>query len=213
MGSRRKPGPFSLAAPDPTRDAGHRPILGTGFPPLPRASPPAYPAPDINRKAPPMRALVAALLATTALPVCADTIAATSRITAVTVYPDGAKLTREVTFTAPAAGSHELLVTDLPYDSDPGLIRLAPSEGLQVGAFNLRADRLPPREDPLTPEQQAAKSRRRGGRSRCRPDRSWRWRRSMPGSRRRRRRCGSCRPSPARCRTGRHPTRSSRWPR
>ena len=105
-----------------------------------------------------MRALVAALLATTALPVCADTIAATSRITAVTVYPDGAKLTREVTFTAPAAGSHELLVTDLPYDSDPGLIRLALSEGLQVGAFALRADRLPPREDPLTPEQQAAKA-------------------------------------------------------
>jgi len=105
-----------------------------------------------------MRALVAALLATTALPVCADTIAATSRITAVTVYPDGAKLTREVTFTAPAAGSHELLVTDLPYDSDPGLIRRAPSEGLQVGAFALRADRLPPREDPLTPEQQAAKA-------------------------------------------------------
>lgn len=105
-----------------------------------------------------MRALVAALLATTALPVCADTLAATSRITAVTVYPDGARLTREVKFTAPAAGSHELLVTDLPYDSDPGLIRLAPSEGLQVGAFALRADRLPPREDPLTPDQQTAKA-------------------------------------------------------
>ncbi|MFN5995883.1 MAG: DUF4139 domain-containing protein [Paracoccaceae bacterium] len=105
-----------------------------------------------------MRALIAALLATTALPAFADTIAATSTITAVTVYPDGAKLTREVTFTAPAAGSHELLVTDLPFDSDPGLIRLAPSDSLQVGAFNLRADRLPPREDPLTPEQQAAKT-------------------------------------------------------
>lgn len=105
-----------------------------------------------------MRALVAALLASTALPSCADTIAATSRITAVTVYPDGAKLTREVTFSAPAAGIHELLVTDLPYDSDPGLIRLAPSDGLRVGAFALRADRLPPREDPLTPEQDAAKT-------------------------------------------------------
>lgn len=105
-----------------------------------------------------MRALLAALLATTALPAFADTIAATSRITAVTVYPDGAKLTREVHFTAPAAGSHELLVTDLPYDSDPGLIRLASGEGLQLGAFNLRADRLPPREDPLTPAQEAAKT-------------------------------------------------------
>jgi uncharacterized protein (TIGR02231 family) len=105
-----------------------------------------------------MRALIAALLATTALPAFADTIPVTSTITAVTVYPDGARLTREVTFTAPAAGSHELLVTDLPSDSDPGLIRLSPSDGLQVGAFNLRADRLPPREDPLTPEQQAAKT-------------------------------------------------------
>lgn len=104
-----------------------------------------------------MRVLIAALLATTALPAWADTITATSRITAVTVYPDGAKLTREVTFAAPSAGSHELLVTDLPYDSDPGMIRLATSDGLQVGAFNLRADRLPPREDPLTEEQKAAK--------------------------------------------------------
>lgn len=72
-----------------------------------------------------MRALVAVLLASSARPAWADTIAATSRITAVTVYPDGAKPTREVTFTAPGAGNHELLVTDLPYDSDPGLIRLA----------------------------------------------------------------------------------------
>lgn len=105
-----------------------------------------------------MRALLAALLATTALPAVADTLPATSRITAVTVYPDGAKLTREVTFTAPAAGNHELLVTDLPYDSDPGLIRLAASDGLQLGAFNLRAERLPPREDPLTEAQKAAKA-------------------------------------------------------
>ncbi len=105
-----------------------------------------------------MRALIAALLATTALPAFADTIAATSRITAVTVYPDGAKLTREVTFSAPSPGSHELLVTDLPMDSDPGMIRLATSEGLQAGAFNLRADRLPPREDPLTEDQTAAKA-------------------------------------------------------
>lgn len=105
-----------------------------------------------------MRALLAALFATTALPAVADTLPATSRITAVTVYPDGARLTREVTFTAPAAGPHELLVTDLPYDSDPGLIRLGASDGLQLGSFNLRADRLPPREDPLTEAQKAAKA-------------------------------------------------------
>lgn len=105
-----------------------------------------------------MRALIAALLASTALPVLADTIPATSTVTAVTVYPDGARLTREVSFTAPAAGAHELLVTDLPAASEAGMIRIAPGDGLQLGAFALRADRLPPREDPLTPAQQAAKA-------------------------------------------------------
>jgi uncharacterized protein (TIGR02231 family) len=105
-----------------------------------------------------MRAILAVLLATTALPCLADTLAATSRITAVTVYPDAAKLTREVRVTLPAAGAHELLVTDLPADSQPGLIRIAAGDGLRLGAFNLRADRLPPREDPLTPAQDAAQA-------------------------------------------------------
>jgi len=105
-----------------------------------------------------MRALLTLLLATTALPALADTIPATSRITAVTVYPQGAKLTRKVTFSAPSAGGHELLVTDLPAETSPGLVQLVAGDGLQLGAFNLRADRLPPREDPLTPDQTAAKA-------------------------------------------------------
>lgn len=105
-----------------------------------------------------MRALLTLLLASTALPALADTIPATSRITAVTVYPEGARLTRQVTFTAPTPGAHDLLITDLPADSDPSLIQIAPGEGLQLGAFNLRSDRLPPRQDPLTPDQQAAKA-------------------------------------------------------
>jgi uncharacterized protein (TIGR02231 family) len=105
-----------------------------------------------------MRALLTFLMATTALPALGDTILASSRITAVTVYPDGAKLTREVTFAAPSAGAHDLVVTDLPADSQPGLIQIAPGDGLQLGAFNIRADRLPPREDPLTPAQETAKA-------------------------------------------------------
>ncbi|MCB6179795.1 DUF4139 domain-containing protein [Rhodobacter sp. Har01] len=105
-----------------------------------------------------MRAVFAALLATTALPAWADTILATSTITAVTVYPDGARITREVSFTAPSAGPHDLLVTDLPASTQPGLLRLQGDQGLVFGAFSLRADRLPPREDPLTPEQEAAKA-------------------------------------------------------
>lgn len=105
-----------------------------------------------------MRSLLTFLLVTTALPALADTIPATSRITAVTVYPDGAKVTREVAFAAPSAGVHELLVTDLPAESDPGLMQLSAGDGVQLGAFSLRADRLPPREDPLTAEQTAAKA-------------------------------------------------------
>lgn len=105
-----------------------------------------------------MRPFLTFLLLTSALPTLADTLPATSKITAVTVFPDGAKITREVTFTTPSAGDHELLVTDLPSGTEPGLLRLAPAAGLQFGAFSLRADRLPPREDPLTPDQTAAKA-------------------------------------------------------
>lgn len=106
-----------------------------------------------------MRTLLSLLLLSTAMPALADTIPATSRITAVTVYPEGAKLTREVTFTAPAAGSHELLVTDLPSAQDSIFAQIAGGEGLQVGAYNIRTDRLPPREDPLTADQVAAKAK------------------------------------------------------
>lgn len=105
-----------------------------------------------------MRALLAVLLASTALPVAADTLTATSRIVAVTVYPDGARVTREVTFTAPTPGAHELLVTDLPAMSEARLMRLSPAEGLSLGAFTLRADRLPPREPPLSAAQTSAKA-------------------------------------------------------
>jgi uncharacterized protein (TIGR02231 family) len=103
-----------------------------------------------------MRALLAALLATTALPALGDTLTAESTITAVTVYPDGARITREVRVAIPAAGPHELLVTDLPALAEAGLMRLSAGDGLALGAFSLRSDRLPPREDPQTPAQEAA---------------------------------------------------------
>lgn len=105
-----------------------------------------------------MRKLVALLLITTAAPALADTIEARSTITAVTVYPDGAKITREVSFALPSAGSHDLLVTDLPAGLETALMQIAGSEGLGVGGFALRSDRLPPREEPATPEQRAAEA-------------------------------------------------------
>ncbi len=105
-----------------------------------------------------MRPLLAALLASTAFPALADTLAATSTVTAVTVYPQGAKVTRLVTVAIPNPGAHELLVTDLPADTRAGLMQIAAPEGIGHGAFSLRADRLPPRDEPLTPDQQAAKA-------------------------------------------------------
>jgi uncharacterized protein (TIGR02231 family) len=90
-------------------------------------------------------------------PVFADTILAKSTITAVTVYPEGAQITREVQFDAPA-GQHEVLITDLPGEMEEQWVRLTGSEGLTLGAFSLRTDRLPPREEVTSPEWDAAKA-------------------------------------------------------
>ena len=84
----------------------------------------------------------------------ADVIVATSRVTAVTIYPQGAQVTREVAFTA-AAGAHEVLVTDLPGATEPGLLRVA-SPDVDLGSFALRDERLPPRDDVTAPEWLAA---------------------------------------------------------
>lgn len=98
-------------------------------------------------------ALLALLLPCPAL---ADQILASSRVTAVTVYPQGAQVTREVAFTAPA-GTHDLLITDLPAATEPALLRLV-SETAQLGAFSLRGDRLPPRDAASTPAIAQAKA-------------------------------------------------------
>ena len=87
-------------------------------------------------------------------PALADTILAKSQITAVTLYPQGAQVTRVVSFNAPA-GTHDLLITDLPAGTEPNLIRLT-SPDLALGAFALRTDRLPPRSDAKTPALLAA---------------------------------------------------------
>ena len=84
----------------------------------------------------------------------ADTVVATSRVTAVTIYPEGAEVTRAVAFTAPQ-GAHEVLVMDLPGDAVPGLMRVT-SPDVELGAFALREDRLPPRDKVQTPEVLAA---------------------------------------------------------
>lgn len=109
-----------------------------------------------------MRAIVLVALSLVS-PIClagpalADQITATSRITAVTVYPEGAEVVREVRIDAPS-GAHDLLITDLPQATLPNLIRLSAPEGLGLGAFALRTDRLAPRDDLTSPALTAAKS-------------------------------------------------------
>lgn len=90
------------------------------------------------------------------VPAFADTVLATSHITAVTIYPQGAQVTREVTFTA-APGAHDLLITDLPAEIEPGLIALQSTDAT-LGAFALRTDRLPPRAPLTSPQIEAAKA-------------------------------------------------------
>ena len=98
-------------------------------------------------------ALIALLLP---FPAMADQIFAKSHITAITLYPEGAQVTRDVTFTA-LPGAHDLLITDLPSGIVPDLIRLS-SPDLHLGAFSLRTDRLPPRDEPSSPAMAAAKA-------------------------------------------------------
>ncbi|MGO4908033.1 DUF4139 domain-containing protein [Pseudorhodobacter sp. W20_MBD10_FR17] len=92
-----------------------------------------------------------------ALPVQAETIFVANKITDVVVYPQGAKLTRLVEFSA-TAGQHDVVITDFPLDTVAASLRLMPSEGLQIGAYALRNDRVAPREAVKSDAQIAAEA-------------------------------------------------------
>jgi uncharacterized protein (TIGR02231 family) len=101
-----------------------------------------------------MRFILATFFALLPLPLIAETLLASSQVTAVTLFPEGARITRQVRFDAPA-GSHEVLITDLPAAMQPELTQVT-STDVSLGAFALRRDRLPPREPTLTAAEQAA---------------------------------------------------------
>ena len=104
-----------------------------------------------------MRFMIALPIAVMATPMWAEDILATSRVAAVTVYADAAEVVREVTVTLPA-GRHSLTITDLPEAAVGEGLRIATPDGVQLGAFALRAARLVPTEPVLTSEQEAAKA-------------------------------------------------------
>jgi uncharacterized protein (TIGR02231 family) len=101
--------------------------------------------------------LLVPFITAVSFPAFADEILASNRIASVTIYSQGAMLSREVTFEA-SAGAHQLLLTDLPGDTYAEALRLAGKDGVKAGAIWLRDDRLFPRAEALTPEQLAAKA-------------------------------------------------------
>ncbi|MFB2594783.1 DUF4139 domain-containing protein [Paracoccus sp. p4-l81] len=104
-----------------------------------------------------MRAL---LLITAALilplPMLADSFDAQSRVSAVTLYPWGASVTRQAEVTLPK-GSHEIVLTDLPQGTDAASLRVQMPGGVTLGAVNLQSGRLPPETGPVPPALQAAR--------------------------------------------------------
>ncbi|MEO1502686.1 MAG: mucoidy inhibitor MuiA family protein [Pseudomonadota bacterium] len=91
------------------------------------------------------RTLAAALMTSVALPAMADTIDASSDVARATVYPGAAAVTREARFVAPA-GSHEIVLEDLPLRIEPDSLRV---EGAGTASFAItgisyrRKTRLP----------------------------------------------------------------------
>jgi len=102
-----------------------------------------------------------AILATAVLPLAspllADTIPLTAPVTAATLYSEGATLTRAVPFSAPA-GTHDLLITNLPASLDPMSVRVA-LDGAKLGAVSVRNDRTLPNATEDSPELAAAKAK------------------------------------------------------
>lgn len=102
-----------------------------------------------------MRALPL-MLALVPLPLWAADIPLTSRVSAVTLYPQGASVTREVAFDAPA-GQHDLILADLPRGTPLAAVRVALS-GARLGGVTTRSDYVPPRDATESPALIAARA-------------------------------------------------------
>ncbi len=102
------------------------------------------------------KAILAAAALPLASPLLADTIPLSAPVTAATLYSEGATLTRAVPFSAPA-GTHELLITNLPASLDPMSVRVA-LDGAKLGAVSVRNSRTLPNQVEDSPELEAAKA-------------------------------------------------------
>ncbi|MGC9418527.1 MAG: mucoidy inhibitor MuiA family protein, partial [Rhodovulum sp.] len=103
-----------------------------------------------------MRALALCLaLAPSAL--WADDIPLTSAVAAVTLYPDGATITRQVPFDMPA-GRHRLILADLPQTTPLQAVRVEVA-GATLGSVTARSDFVPPRSPLKDAVLEAAEAR------------------------------------------------------
>ena len=88
--------------------------------------------------------------------VLADEILLTSKVSDVTLYPQGAKIVRLVPFEAPA-GRHQLQLIDLPRGTPMESVRVK-LEGARMGAVKLRDDYVPPVADRESEALKAARA-------------------------------------------------------
>lgn len=86
----------------------------------------------------------------------AEEIALNSQVSAVTLYPQGATVTRQVPFSIPA-GQHDLILADLPQTTPLAAIRVAVT-GAQMGGVTTRNDYVPPRDTAESPALIAARA-------------------------------------------------------
>lgn len=95
------------------------------------------------------RIAILAVFVLAPLPALAADFEVGSRIDGVTVFPDGASVTRRFAVDVPA-GEHVLVLNDLPLGADPGSLRVAGmGDGrLTVGSVDARQPRVTERTDP-----------------------------------------------------------------
>lgn len=88
-------------------------------------------------------------------PALAADITVPSHVAAATIFPQGAAITREASFSAPA-GQHRLILQDMPLRDLEGL-RIE-AEGVSLGSVTLRDDLAPPRDAEATAAVAAAEA-------------------------------------------------------
>ena len=104
-----------------------------------------------------IRPFLATSLIVLSTPAFSDTFTTEARVDTVTIYPGLATVTRQITLDLPQ-GRHDIIVPGLPEDLASEGLRLAASEGAQIGAVNLAYDRLPVTPDMTRPEVQEAQN-------------------------------------------------------